>query len=212
MEDRVTTGAVLRFNMEINPQYLGFIHFPYDDAFVYCYGMTLDPADVVIKTILAGTIGEIEKIKKTGTLRAKFTPSPTATNRKSLDVLIDMEHSTVTEIELGERKGRALVISHGAGLQTSEPVAIGDFTHLYVWGHMGTLEPDEGNLIATLQKFGEKAILPEWLPAIWKRLIDKKAITCCKNLGGFGPAWEIVIDPHAWDKLYAACFKAGEFA
>ena len=193
--------------MEYNPDYIGDVFIPEADAYLYCFGLVLDPADVVVKIILGGAISEINKVKKNGVYSAHFIDK---TDNKRNEISLDLENSIFTPLELSERLGKVLVISHNAGLLTSDPAEVGGITHLFVWGKKGDKEPDKGYLTTSLQKFGEKPILLEWLPILWNEIVKRGLVEPCKDFGGFGPAWDLSLDRKTWDQIFLKSFKSGE--
>jgi len=193
--------------MEFKPEYIGDIFLPDADSYLYCYGLVMDPSDVVVKIILGGSISEINKVNKTGVVYAYFINKQ---DGKRSQITLDLENSTFTPLELSERLGKLAIISHNAGLLTSDPAEVGGITHLYVWGKKGEQEPDKKYLTTSLQKFGEKPILPEWLPILWNQLLNRNLVETCKDFGGFGPAWDLCLDKNTWDDIYIKAFKGGE--
>lgn len=173
---------------------------------VHCFGLVLDPAEVLIAAIFGARRSKLERfLADLSCFSFSLETSPSQVCCFSA-ALPDLRAYPFNDRELGS----LVLLLHKSALASSPIEDLGGLPRLFCWGQKDSGAPIYDLAFTRLQKILPLPLDPVWYAGIWQALVKGGHAVACTVSGGFAPLWEIVITGEEWQSLILDMVKKGK--
>jgi len=163
---------------------------------VYCYGLAIDEAGVVVACILGGHITRLSGFE----IDVGFG-QPLAIDIESERV--EFSFGALAEYETYHYQhqdglGALTLMLHKASLMGVPLMNLGGEPHFYVWGPQDGEAPHLDLWARRMQDILSLPLDDAWHPLLWQQMLEQEWAVPCQNLGGFAPLWDVTITAQDW--------------